>query len=147
MGEIGRCEADLVRQLTQRAEAAEKQYQFEYQRAEQLSRCAEAAEAALTRAREYTGLEAWACPLCTYENGKYIKPCSLHAQLEAAEARLREHDAEAVEAVHDAVAKALVLEHDLKNTSMVLTDTQARLREVEPEGPYHPDDCGCADCE
>lgn len=31
-----------------------------------------------------TGVEARACPLCTYENGKFIKHCSLHEQIHEA---------------------------------------------------------------
>jgi len=40
----------------------------------------------LERARTYTGLEGWACPLCTYEAGKFIALCGPHRQLAEAEA-------------------------------------------------------------
>ena len=35
----------------------------------------------LSLAREYTGLELQACPLCVYKEGKFISYCTPHAQL------------------------------------------------------------------
>ena len=45
-----------------------------------------AAEQKLEQARTYSGIEAYPCWLCTYENGKFIKYCEPHRQLAAAEA-------------------------------------------------------------
>lgn len=33
-------------------------------------------------ARNYSGFEARACPLCTYENGKFIKRCRMHEDMD-----------------------------------------------------------------
>lgn len=52
----------------------------------------------LNLARAYRGLEARACPLCTYENGKFIKACSMHEQIE----ELRKQLADTQQDLHDA---------------------------------------------
>lgn len=36
----------------------------------------------LHRAATYIGIEGYSCPLCTYENGVFIKNCSMHEQIE-----------------------------------------------------------------
>ncbi len=38
-------------------------------------------EERLEKARTYSGTEGWPCPLCTYENGKFIKHCQMHQQI------------------------------------------------------------------
>ena len=40
-------------------------------------------EQQIKRAREYKGIEAWACPLCVYKNGKFIKSCNMHKQIDS----------------------------------------------------------------
>lgn len=53
----------------------------------------------IERARTYSGLEGWSCPLCKYENGKFIENCEMHRQLceleielDATEAKLAERN-------------------------------------------------------
>lgn len=36
----------------------------------------------LHQAATYQGYEAWGCPLCTYRNGVFLHPCSLHSQID-----------------------------------------------------------------
>lgn len=42
----------------------------------------------LERAKTYTGLESYPCPLCTYENGKFIKFCALHQRINELESKI-----------------------------------------------------------
>ena len=49
---------------------------------------ADAAEAALERARTYRGTEGWPCPLCEYKAGVFIKRCEMHRKLDEAEAEV-----------------------------------------------------------
>lgn len=36
----------------------------------------------LQRGYQAKGIEAWPCPGCKYENGKFIEHCELHAEIE-----------------------------------------------------------------
>ena len=40
-----------------------------------------AVEESLEFARNYSGIEGRPCPLCTYEDGVFIKSCQMHADL------------------------------------------------------------------
>lgn len=57
---------------------------------EQLAECQQTIE----RARTYTGFEAYACPLCEYKEGKFVKYCQPHRQLAECESALNEWVAE-----------------------------------------------------
>ena len=45
-------------------------------------------ERQLERARTYTGNESYPCPLCTYEDGKFIEPCEMHDQIDRKDAEI-----------------------------------------------------------
>ncbi len=44
-----------------------------------------AVEESLEFARNYNGIEGRPCPLCTYEDGVFIKSCQMHTDLAAVE--------------------------------------------------------------
>ena len=44
-----------------------------------------AVEESLEFARNYSGIEGRPCPLCTYEDGVFIKSCQMHTDLAAVE--------------------------------------------------------------
>jgi len=50
----------------------------------------EALKAALEWAKVYDPFSLRACPLCTYMDGTFVKPCSLHAEIAALKAKMEE---------------------------------------------------------
>ncbi len=50
-----------------------------------------ASEELLEKARTYTGLEGYGCPLCEYKEGKFIKSCEMHRQLDDSNERLQKY--------------------------------------------------------
>ena len=65
--EVRRLEAETASQMHEQAEWMTKAVDL---------------EAALERARTYTGVEAQACPLCRYENGVFVEPCAMHKEID-----------------------------------------------------------------
>lgn len=47
----------------------------------------------IRNARNYRGVEGYACPLCTYRNGVWIKNCSMHQQIENLTSELEKYKA------------------------------------------------------
>ena len=45
----------------------------------------------LDRARHYTGLEGYPCPLCTYKDGVFVESCEMHRQIDQLEAEPDKH--------------------------------------------------------
>lgn len=45
-------------------------------------------QAQLRHAATYTGIEGYACPLCLYENGKFIQRCEMHRQMDEMQVEL-----------------------------------------------------------
>lgn len=50
--------------------------------------------ASIERARTYTGVEGYPCPLCRYEDGVFIEPCEMHRQIDALAAEVERLRAE-----------------------------------------------------
>lgn len=50
----------------------------------------EALESTLHFAASYTGIEGRACPLCKYENGKFIERCQMHKEVDELRAKVAE---------------------------------------------------------
>jgi len=48
----------------------------------------------LHKAQHYIGIEIHACPLCIYENGKFIKRCEMHRQIDVLHERLKKYEPE-----------------------------------------------------
>lgn len=48
----------------------------------------------IERARTYKGIEIYACPLCTFENGRFIARCEMHRQIMVLEKELKNVRAE-----------------------------------------------------
>ena len=46
----------------------------------------------LERAKTYVGVEGYHCPLCEYKNGKFVKSCQMHADIEQLKRQLVEAD-------------------------------------------------------
>lgn len=61
---------------------------FAKERVEQAEKERDEARLLLQRARDYKGIEGWPCPLCTYENGKFIARCQMHTRMDSLEAEL-----------------------------------------------------------
>lgn len=58
----------------------------------------------IRNARNYRGIEGYPCPLCEYENGVWIRNCSMHQQIED----LRE-ELEKAKAIIDSYEKSIYI--------------------------------------
>jgi hypothetical protein len=79
-------------------------------------------------ARTYKGIEAQACPLCEYREGKFIKSCEMHKQIQNLRAKVEELERMLW------VRRTAVL--------MLLHDKGCKLLERHPEGEDVKCTCG-----
>jgi hypothetical protein len=57
--------------------------------------CVESQAEQIERARTYKGIEAYACPLCTYSDGIFIESCQVHKDMHELETTMRQAEREA----------------------------------------------------
>jgi hypothetical protein len=57
--------------------------------------CVERLAKQIERARSYGGVEVYACPLCTYEEGIFIESCQMHKDMHELETAMRQAEREA----------------------------------------------------
>jgi len=77
--------SEFDEQLDQLAE-----YAHELRAAEILIDVLEAQNARLERGYTATGLDAWPCPGCKYENNVFVEHCTLHETIQSQAEALRE---------------------------------------------------------
>ena len=130
----------------ERAEARERVLLSGTVEGELRARLEQAQETIVYMRDGYSPFGARGCAICLYENGKFIRWCKLHKQLEemqARERRLREALDELVSALDDAERRWFAQDVNAYRSNMVTaTLKQARAALAEPEAGRRDDDDG-----
>ena len=89
------------------------------------------AEAILFLRNEYSRFGSRGCPACEYQDGKFIKLCKLHEEIQALESQIKtlteQHEAEKRRIAETAKQVLIAFEIDWKEQVKTLTDENEKL--------------------